>query len=328
MAVLYLTEDGSVLRKRNERLVVEKEDKELLEVELRRLSSVLMLDSVQVTTQALVQLLNFGVEFAIFSHQGKLLGQLTPPLARNILLRKAQFRKETDMGFAVAQAREIVTAKVRNSAQVLTRYVWDAPGQRPAAKEAIGKLEMIARTIASCENRSRLLGLEGSAAAVYWTAFGEMFKAPGITFSGRKKHPPPDPVNAVLSFGYALLTNSLQSLLDGIGLDPFLGFYHEEEYGRPSLALDLVEPFRAPVVDRFAVRVFNLGILKPESFQAHSEGGLRLEKRALRTFFQQWETHLAKMNVRHEIRNQVEQLARVYKGEEALVRPFLWVARK
>lgn len=328
MAVLYLVEDGSVLRKHNERLVVEKEGKELLEVKLRELTAVLMLDTVQVTTQALVEMLEFGVEFAILSHRGKLLGQLTPPSARNILIRKAQFQKETDRDFSLLQAKEIVSIKVHNSKEVLTRYLWDQVGEKGALEIGIAKLEAISKGIESARGRDQLLGLEGSSAAVYWKAFGTLFKGPDIVFNGRRKHPAPDPVNAVLSFGYALLTNALQSLLDAVGFDPFLGFFHEEAYGRPSLALDLVEPFRAPVVDRLAVRLFNLGILKCTDFAPDQEGGVRLTKAALRTFLQQWESLMAKMGIRQELRAQVEILAKVYGGEEQKVQPWIWRARQ
>lgn len=328
MAVLYLTEDGSVLRKRGERLIVEKDGKELLEVELRNLTAVLMLSGVQVTTQALVEMLEFGVEFAIMSHRGKLLGQLTPPSARNIILRKAQFAKETDKEFALLQAREVVAAKVSNSKEVLTRYAWDGLGDKNALQDGIAKLEALSKAIPSSRDAAQLLGLEGSSAAVYWKAFGTLFKSPGVVFAGRRKHPPPDPVNSLLSFGYALLTNALHSLLDGVGFDPFLGFFHEEVYGRPSLALDLVEPFRAPVVDRFVVKAFNLGVLKPSDFAPADEGGVRLTKEALRTFFAQWEGHISKMNVRREFRTQVETLAKVYGGEEPVVKPWTWRARK
>lgn len=322
-----MTEHGSVVRKRGERLVVEKDGRELLEVELRRLSAVLMLESVQVTTAALVQMLNFGVEFAILSGRGKLLGQLTPPSARNIPLRKAQFKRETDPEFARAQSRVIVEAKVHNSVEVLKRYVWDEPGQQPEIQRTIARLQNLHGKIRQAESRDELLGLEGSVAAAYWSCFGSMLKVDGIAFDGRKRRPPPDPVNAVLSFGYVLLTNALQSLLDGMGFDPFLGFFHEEDYGRPSLALDLLEPFRAPVVDRFAVRVFNLGILKPDDFQTDADGGRRLTRPAMRVFFKHWEAHLTKMRTREELRKAGEQLARVFLGEEAEIKPYLWTAR-
>jgi CRISP-associated protein Cas1 len=327
MAVLYITEEGSVLRKRDERLVVEKDGKELMEVELRRLTAVLMLDSVQVTTQALVQLLKFGVEFAILSRAGKLLGQLTPPFGRNILVRKAQFRKETDEAFALTQSKEIVSAKIHNSIQVLIRYMWDT-SRHPNIQESVSKMEETAKKVPTCMDNASLLGLEGCAAALYWRAFGEMMKAPDVVFNGREKHPPPDPINAVLSFGYVLLSNALQSLLDGMGFDPFLGFYHEEDYGRPSLALYLLEPLRAPVVDRFTVRTFNLGILKAQDFEADPEGGVRLTREALRIFFKNWEQHLGKMAIRQVIQEQAEQLSRVFMDEEALVKPWLWKARE
>jgi CRISPR-associated protein Cas1 len=148
-----------------------------------------------------------------------------------------------------------------------------------------------------------------------------------VPFSGREKHPPPDPVNAAVSLGYSLLTNLLTSQLDAVGFDPYLGFLHEETYGHPALALDLAEPFRAPVVDRMVIRLFNLKVLEPDDFQPHGEGGLHMTDQALRRFFAEWERVLQKVSVREAIRQQLEQLARVYRRSEPCVQPWRWMAR-
>lgn len=327
MAVLYLIEPGSIVKKRGERFIVEKDGKELLEVEARKLETILMLSSVQVTTQALCEMLDFGIEFAILSRSGKLLGQLTPPLARNIFVRKAQFLKESDHEFAMKQAAEIVFAKIENSRQVLLRHVWQESNDNRDMQDAIARMGAISEKVASAGSIGSLMGLEGGAAKIYWSVFGQMLKVDGLGFEGRKKHPSPDPVNAVLSFGYVLLTNALQSLLDGMGFDPFLGFFHEEVYGRASLALDLVEPFRAPVVDRFAIRIFNLGTIRPDDFDEDPEGGLRLRRPALKKFFGNWEKHLARMKVRTALREQAEQLAGVFTDRQPLITPWRWRAK-
>jgi CRISPR-associated protein Cas1 len=155
-----------------------------------------------------------------------------------------------------------------------------------------------------------------------------MFKAEGVDFTHRRYHPSPDPVNAVLSFGYALLTSSLHSLLDAVGFDPFLGFFHTESYGRPSLALDLIEPYRAPVVDRFAVRLFNLRMLKPDDFESDGEGGVQLGRSSIRVFFREYERQLARLDVRRCLKEQVDDLRKVFLGEQELLAPYIWRARQ
>lgn len=220
-----------------------------------------------------------------------------------------------------------MTTKIENQRQVLLRHTLDNPGPQE-------RLHTAAATLATCRPKAEaaatlfeLLGVEGEAASAYWAAFPCLLTAEGVSFPGRRKRPPPDPVNAVLSFGYTLLTDILLSALEARGFDPWVGFLHSESYGHPCLALDLVELFRAPVVDRLAVRLFNLGILKPADFHPSQEGGVRMTPDALRTFFRHWEQAIAKLNLRHIIKDQVDHLARVYLGQEAVLKPWTWSAR-
>ena len=328
MSYLYVTTDGAVISKQSESFRVKGPDGTLLtEIEARNLEAVCILSSVQVTTQALAEMLEHGIELAILSHRGKLLGQLTPPLARNVLLRKAQYDKEKDPDFALARAKEVVEAKVANQRQVIVRYGLDNSGEHPELKNAGKDIQRLAGGIEKVRDMAALRGVEGACARSYWSVYGKMFKADRISFNGRKKRPPPDPVNAVLSFGYVLLNSLLHSMLDALGFDPFLGFFHEETYGRPSLALDLLEPLRAPVVDRFSVRLFNLKIVKPEDFQADGAGGVRLSKKGLRVFFREWEKHLSRMDARGIIKAQAMDFRQVLLGEKDSLAPYRWSAR-
>jgi len=274
-----------VLRKSGDRLLVVKDAQTLLEVELTRLTSVVLLSTVQVTTQALCALLEAGLELALITAQGKLLGQLTPPLARNLALRRAQYQKETEELFTFRLARTVTVAKLSNQAEVLRRYSWDQSGAQPAVEEATARIERTLSAVETVSGLEQLRGLEGTAAAAYWSAFSTLVHSQGFVFTGREYHPPPDPVNALLSFGYALLTNLLTSALDAYGFDPFLGFFHAETYGHPSLALDLVEPFRAPVVDRMVLRLLGLRMLAPSDFEPSEEGGVRMNDRARESSF-------------------------------------------
>ncbi|MBW1713417.1 MAG: CRISPR-associated endonuclease Cas1, partial [Deltaproteobacteria bacterium] len=268
MSFLYVVTAGATVHKRGESFLVEGPDgKRLAEIEARRLKSAVILSSVQVTTQALAEMLEHEIELAILSGRGKLLGQLTPPLSKNIDLRLAQFDRENDSEFTLIQAKRVVLAKLENQRQVLVRHTLDEPGHQPEAANAAAAIADMLEQVEACQDMETLRGLEGICARHYWAAFGSMLKVEGVGFTGRRKRPPPDPVNAVLSFGYVLLGSLLHSFLDGLGFDPFLGFFHTEAYGRPSLALDILEPLRAPVVDRFTLRSFNLGVLKAEDFR-------------------------------------------------------------
>jgi len=328
MTVLYVVTDGAKIRKQGGSFTVEDPDgNPLAEVEAIRLEHACILNTVQVTTQALSEMLERGVELAIFSRRGKLLGQLTPPLGGNVALRKAQFEKEDDPAFALRQARAVVRAKMENQRQVLLRHMADEPGDQPAAEAAAAELERMLRAAGSAPDLDRLRGCEGAGARAYWGAFGTLLKVGGVAFPGREQHPAPDPVNAALSLGYMLLGAAIHSLLDGLGFDPHLGFFHEESHGRPSLALDLVEPFRAPVVDRAVLRLFNLRMIAPADFEPDGEGGMRMTPAALRVFFREWEKTLQKMETRLRLREQASALRAVFLGEKDTLEPWTWSAR-
>lgn len=328
MTVLYVISHGAAIRKRGERILVENDQGELLqELELRHLESVVILNDVKVTTQALSEMLEQGTELAIMNRHGKLLGQLTPPLGPNIDLRKKQYERERDSLFALNLARKIVEAKVHNQQQILARHALDEPGRQEEAEDSAEKMNFFLEEIGKASSLASLRGFEGMSARAYWSGYATMFKAPGIEFLSRRKHPAPDPVNAVLSFGYVLLCSFIHSVLDAVGFDPYLGFFHTESYGRPALALDLVEPFRAPVVDRMTLRLFNLRMLKPENFESDDKGGVRLERDALQVFFREYEKTLKNLRIRQEIRNQFQQLRRVFFGEEEQFEPYFWKAR-
>lgn len=168
-----------------------------------------------------------------------------------------------------------------------------------------------------------LRGIEGTAAARHFGALAGMVPS-AFAFDGRNRRPPRDPVNALLSFGYVLVGNELQALLDAMGFDPYLGFYHQLDYGRPSLALDLLEEFRAALVDRFSLNLLNLGILKPQDFVETPEKGVVLGRDALKTWFAHYEKELTatvsvdgeSLTWRQIFRRQAERLARTLLEDE------------
>ena len=321
MANLYLTEQGAILRKTGDRLIVEKDGEVLLEVPCLKLDAVLVFGNVQFTTQAAVEMLDHGIELALLSTSGRLRGQLTPPKAKNVYLRVAQYDLHRSGELALGFAREVVQAKIANSAAVLRRYRENHP--EALGPEEVAALEAAGAAAAGAPSLESLLGVEGTAAARYFGLLARTVPAE-LGFAGRNRRPPRDPLNALLSFGYVLVGGELQSLLDGMGYDPYIGFYHQVDYGRPSLALDLLEELRAPLVDRFSVKLLNLGVLGAEDFTSSPQGGVYLDHDAKKRYFAAYEAELetpfaadeGETSFRKLFRRQAERLARALQGGE------------
>src|SRR3954469_24044918 len=202
MAVLYLTEQGSIVRKTSDRLIVEKDHEVLLEVPCLKLETILIYGNVQVTTQALAELLDHGIELAYLSQSGRLRGQLTPPKAKNIPLRMRQYDASRSEAFCLRLARTLVSAKIGNAVAVLSRFRENHPER--ITQEEIQDLREIAAAVDRATSLETLLGVEGSAAARYFHSLGKMVPAE-MGFDGRNRRPPRDPLNALLSFGYVLV---------------------------------------------------------------------------------------------------------------------------
>ena len=248
MAFLYLAEQGSVLRKSGDRFLVEKDDEVLLDLPYHKLETILLFGNIQVTTQAMAELLERGIHLSLFSRQGRYRGALTPSQGSNIERRIRQFECFRDSARSLAIARAIVEAKLENGLATLNRYA-----HRTAASESFvqcrDQITAILPRLSTVANIEQLDGFEGTGARNYFTAL-MTFNRSEFTWEGRRKHPATDPLNALLSLAYSLLAHELTALLEGFGLDPYLGFLHQPDYGRPSLALDLVETLRHPVADR------------------------------------------------------------------------------
>jgi len=324
MANLYLTEQGSILRKKGDRLIVEKEKEVLLDVECHKIDAVLIFGNVQFTTQAVHELFQHGIELAILTRTGRLIGQITSPMTKNIELRVDQFKRYEDEAFKLNFSKKIVKGKITNSLQFIRSFSYNHP--EVDLKEEIEGLERAERGVLQEDTLEGLNGVEGMAARFYFNGFGKMILG-DFVFDGRRKYPAPDPVNALLSLGYTMVFNEISSHLDGMGFDPYLGYYHKIDYGRPSLASDLLEEFRAPVADRITLRLINNRILKTEDFYNNPKGeGVYLKRDAMKRYFAEYEDFInnefthpdtkEKTCFRKCFRIQIEKLASCIKGEK------------
>ncbi len=305
MPTLYLIHQNSILRKRGQRFLLCKRPPAsrrytavlqkdiILDLPATDIHHVMLFGNIQVTTSALHLLLEKEIELAIFSQYGELLGQLTPPLGKNISLRIAQFRQFQSPQFVLRLSQHIVKAKIDNGQTLLRKYRWNHP--EVFAVNDLAVLEKLSRSAMDAVSLESLLGIEGTAAAHYFKLFGKMIHPPW-QFSNRNKRPPRDPVNAALSFGYVVAGSQIQALIDGVGLDPFLGCYHQPHYGRASLALDILEEFRHPLIDRMVVSLFNKSIFVESDFVNHAGGGIYLNSSGKKKFFRHYEKALGQIN--------------------------------
>lgn len=352
MSTVYVVEAGSRLEKEHQRLLVTLNDEVILRVPLARVSRVVLVGRAGATTPALHALLEAGIPLAFVSRSGKLLGQLTPPMPGNLPLRRRQYERDADAAFCLRLAAGIVAGKLRNQRTLAARLArrrpaapTPAPSPNPSqgegdwthspAGDSQDSLRRLTDSVAAAENApsiAGLLGIEGQAARLYFSLYRRAFPAEW-GFHNRNRRPPRDPINALLSLGYSLLTQNVMTALEVVGLDPYLGYFHSETYNRPALALDLVEEFRAPVVDSLVLWVVTRGILRPTDFQPDEpSGGVVLTDSGLREFLARFSDKLESEVLVRELGRrltyrklfdwQARNLARVITGEVADYRPF------
>ncbi len=273
---LYVQQPGARVRKDGETLLVEADDT-ATRVKLIDVSELAVFGPVGVTTPTLHELMRREVPVAWYSTGGWLMGHTVGVGTKNVDLRIAQYRAAFDEARARRLARGLVRAKVLNSRTMLRRN-WKDDADGAARDEAHGRLTRLAERAPTAADAGQLLGLEGEAAAVYFAAFERMI-APErrvadrpFRFDKRDRRPPPDPVNALLSFSYALLTRTFLATLASVGFDPYLGFYHRPRHGRPALALDMMEPFRPLVADSTVLTAVNNGEVDAGGFVVSGAG--------------------------------------------------------
>lgn len=293
--ILYITEQGATLSKSGDHFTVRSRTGETLgQVPGNKLRQVCIYGYGGLTTQAVHALMDLGVDVAFFSTSGRLKGHLSPLPNANGLLRSAVARALQSEAVRLAISREVISTKIHNQRVMLMRNT------RPEARtvEFIANVNQMAdyiRSAAQAPNRQALLGIEGAAARIYFGAFGGMLRPdvhPWFTFDNRNRRPPRDPVNAILSLGYACLCKDMISAVAAVGLDPYLGAMHESRRGQPALALDLMEEFRPIIADSVVLTLVNNAMLGKDDFVIGRQS-CNLTDEGRRTFFAAYERRKA-----------------------------------
>lgn len=311
MTTLYLTEPRSLLKKDGETLVVNipedkttKRKKRKVRIPLLKVSQVVVYGDVTLTSPAMLALLAQGVDICFCSYYGQFKGRLAPPFGKNSLIRITQHTAHHHPGRAFDLARTFVRAKLVNMRVMLLRA-----NRKHQSDEITVATERIDKVIAQVEalcppseappNPSKpqvdspygqLLGLEGVGSRHYFQVLGGLFKD-DWGFTKRQRRPPRDPVNALLSFGYVLLLNHVSSAISLVGLDPYVGYLHSSQFGKPALALDIMEPFRPLIVDSVVLLLLNKNMLQRKDF-VETLGAWRLTDAGRRTFLSKFEERL------------------------------------
>lgn len=316
MPCLYVTEPGSVIRRTGRRLYVEKEGERRLEIPIHRLERLLLFGRTQLTADALALLLDRHVAVTLLTRRGQFRGSLQPGQDQGIQLRHRQHLKAEEDAFCLSLAKNIVNAKICSARSVLRRYAANHPNISITAKAQ--ELSEVAGSTSYATTLEQLRGYEGSAARLYFDSLREILTNTALEFVGRNRRPPTDPVNAMLSLGYVVLSSLLESLLQAAGFESRIGFYHSNCRNQPALALDLMEELRHPVVDRFILWLISKRIIQPDHFEKNTYG-IRLKPEAKKLFFQHWEEWLncpqrlereqTKITPLELIQRQVERLA-------------------
>ncbi len=280
---LYITRPECYLHKERETVVIKQGDNKLGQFPMLALQNILCFGQVSVSPGLMAACLESGVGLSFFTEFGKFQAQVMGMPKGNVLLRRTQYRWADDEEKSVSVARLMIAAKVGNCRAVLMREQRNH-GASDSLAHAAGKMAALLENIRHARNVPQLMGLEGEAASVYFGVCNSLLRSHGFEFSGRVRRPPGDPINALLSFAYVLLASECASALAGVGLDPYVGFLHQDRPGRKSLALDLMEELRAPLADRFVLTLINRGQIKVDDFVTEASGAVRLKDEARKTF--------------------------------------------
>ncbi len=345
MENVYVVRQGTQLHKDGYRLVAKQGSGVVDEVPVQDLEQLIVVGNVMLTPPVMDYLIQSRVDTVFLSVSGRFRGRLLTQYAKNVDLRRRQYLLLNKPDAALEIARNIVSAKIGNQRIFLLRH--NRKLKCDAVAAALAQMRILAEDALQAGSVDRLMGYEGVASRSYFSVFDRLLKRDDFVFRGRNRRPPRDPVNALLSFGYTMLANAVETAVNIVGLDPYLGAFHSMEYGRPSLVCDLMEEYRSFFVDALVTTLLNKKIINPDDFdyrdQATPPGDEAVSADALpvsmkretmkgfvRIFEQKMNTRVMyeptgeNLTYRQIILNQVRHYARVMLEKDKHYKPFTW----
>jgi len=332
MPSLHLSTPGLRVRLESERILISKPQVEADEcpeqvVHLRDIERVFVGERTAITLATLVEFLRREVPVIVIETHGDILGFFERPAPLRTV-RRTQYQRSDDPSFSLAAACALVEAKILNQRRVLQRLATNR--DEVEVTTLLLHLGRLAEEAVRAKTTATLRGYEGTAAGRYFEAYGTFFPSTA-PFERRTRRPPHNPANAILSYCYTLLAAECEAVLHALGLDPGIGCYHEPAENRPALALDLIEPFRAPVADAMALDLLSHGTLRPKDHFEFRDGGCYMNTEGKKRFFVAYERRMEReftsqsSSQRTTLRGQLEIQARAYRDaltNDVMFEPF------
>lgn len=312
MTSLYITESGAYLRKRGGHVLVGRNNELLFEIPLERVEDVTLVDSVQISSELIGEFLQRDVPLSWISGRGQFFGSLLNNNAVDILKHKQQFDLLAEEKLYFALAQKVIVAKVHNQLTILRRYNRNLA--LDSVDTAIRNILAVRKNIFFTQDTKTLMGYEGIISRMYFSALGEIVPAE-FKFEKRTKMPPRDPFNSMLSLGYSMLFNEILADIIAVGLHPYVGFMHKIVKGHPALASDLIEEWRAPLIDAMVLAMVKRNIITADMFDTTDEGCF-LCKEARKIYLQNYNKKLRSDNQyldgKYTYRESIKQQCRKY----------------
>lgn len=335
---LYISNPDSYLSLDGENIVVKLKEEELGRVPLHNIESIVTMGFTGASPKLMGYCAEKNIGLTFLSGSGKFLAAICGESRGNVTLRKEQYRISDNKELSLLIAKNIILGKIYNSKWVLERAIRDYPLRLDTEKLKTQSrfLSNSLKNISGTEDMERLRGIEGEAAAVYFSVFDEMIlqQKENFKFETRNRRPPMDNVNALLSFTYTLLMSMCKSALETVGLDAYVGFMHTDRPGRASLALDLMEELRAVLADRFVLTIINKRIVNESGFYAKENGAIIIDDETRKAVISAWQSKKQEQIVHPFLKEKVEWgmvpytqallLARYLRGDLDEYPPFLW----
>ena len=332
MPTLYIVEPCAALKVKHQQFHVFQQEKLLFKVPVNEIKNITLFGYCHLSHGAVQTALFRKIPIAYYSGQGYYLGSLHSKLQPKASYLIQQVKRSQDSQFVYQQAETIVRAKIRNARILLMRINRRRPNE--VSRKATVELKKIINSLAAAQSLESLRGYEGKAAALYFQGLSPLFQG-DFTFTHRSLRPPLDPINSLLGFGYTLLHQQLVSIIKLAGLHTDFGNLHTSRDNHPALVLDLMEEFRAQIVDSLVVYLVNKKIFSPEDFTLpNSQGGVNLKQKSLKTFLKHWSEKLSlelthpqterKVSLRTCLELQVKAYISCLMGTTAKYEPMIW----
>ena len=335
---LYITSENSYLALDGENVVVFEDKTEIGRLPLHNLEGIVSFGYRGTSPALMGACADRNISLCYLTPQGKFLARISGKIRGNVVLRQQQYDSSRDEKISLEIARNCILGKVYNARWVLERAIRDHSMQLDAeqVKAASDFLKNALVLIQNSQSKEQLRGYEGEAASIYFGVFDQLIlqQKKDFAFRGRNKRPPTDPVNALLSFVYTFLTNSITSALETVGLDPCVGYLHTDRPGRASLSLDLIEELRAVLVDRFVLSLINRKMISGKNFSKKENGAVLMDDELRRKVLAEWQNKKKEVITHPYLKEKVEWgmvpyvqamlLARYLRGDLDGYPVFLW----